>query len=319
MRRSARIVARVVAAVAVILAVCVVAGIFMARSAWFRDKVRERIISEIEKSTGGRAEIGKFRFDWARLTATAAPLILHGREASADPPLVNIASVTVGLRIVSMLERKVDLAYVRLDQPRVRVVFYADGSNNLPSPQIRPDWAGGLLNLAVRRYEIADGEVEYDNRRIPLNVRGENLRATAAYQARPAQYRVDLASRRVHLTGNGFAPVEVDTSAALTLERSRIEVSRLVLASRQSRVELSGSIENLKSPRGNFSARASIAVRDAVDLFHAPLARVGSANFNGKISAAFLPAFNYSIDGHATAQGIGFSQARLKVEGARGS
>ena len=316
MKKFARILLRVAAALVALLAVCAVAGIFVVRSGWFQEKVRERIVAEIEKATGGRAEIGNFRFDWPRLTATASPLVLHGREAAGDPPLVSIGSATVGLRIVSMLERKVDLASVRLEQPRVRIVFYSDGSNNLPSPQVRPNWAGDLLDLAVRRYEIDDGVVEYDNRKIPMDLRGENLRVTLNYEARPERYRVDLASRRLRIAAAGFSPVVLDTSAAFTLERSRIEVARLTLATPQSRAELSGALDDLRSPRGNFSIRAAIAIREAVDLFHLPAARTGTANFDGKVSIAFAPALDFTVSGRASAQGVGFTRGRLKVEGA---
>src|SRR5260370_5701782 len=51
---------------------------------WFKDKVRQRIVAELEKSTGGRVEIGSFK--WHNLTAEAAPLIVHGNEPAGPPP-----------------------------------------------------------------------------------------------------------------------------------------------------------------------------------------------------------------------------------------
>ena len=51
-----------------VLAILVVATAFTAllvvRSGWFRERVRERIVREIETATGGRAELGDFSFDW---------------------------------------------------------------------------------------------------------------------------------------------------------------------------------------------------------------------------------------------------------------
>ncbi|MEK7752659.1 MAG: hypothetical protein AAB654_12135, partial [Acidobacteriota bacterium] len=53
----------------VLLLAAAAAGLLTLRSEWFRDKVRQRIIAEAERSTGGRVEIGSFDFDWRRLRA----------------------------------------------------------------------------------------------------------------------------------------------------------------------------------------------------------------------------------------------------------
>src|SRR5207302_7985373 len=119
---------------------------------------------------------GSFAFDWTHLSATAGPIVLHGRESASEAPLVSIRSVTLGLRVISMLECKVDLSSLRLIQPVVHIAFYPDGSTNIP-PHRETDWAQEIFNIAVRRYEVDDGLVVYDDRKIPLSIRGENLRA----------------------------------------------------------------------------------------------------------------------------------------------
>src|SRR5260370_37752710 len=70
---------------------------------WFKDKVRQRIVAELEKSTGGRVEIGSFK--WHNPTAEAAPLILHGNEpAGASPPLRG-AQKEIGLKVLSVVQQ----------------------------------------------------------------------------------------------------------------------------------------------------------------------------------------------------------------------
>ncbi len=107
--------------------------------------------------------------------------------------------MTVGLRVISMVERKFDLAYLRLDQPVARIVFYPDGGTNLLIHE--GNWAQELLNVAVRRYEVNDGLIDYDDRKIPLNLRGENLRAVMTYDAQGPAVSRGLGSRRVRDDG----------------------------------------------------------------------------------------------------------------------
>ena len=64
------------------------AAVIILPSPWFRDKVRDRLVSEIERSTGGRADIGVFNFDWNSLTAEVTPLVVHGSEPANEAPLL---------------------------------------------------------------------------------------------------------------------------------------------------------------------------------------------------------------------------------------
>ncbi len=51
------------------------------QTAWFRNTVRERIVSVVERATGGRVEIGSFSYNWRNLTAEVSPFVLRGTEA----------------------------------------------------------------------------------------------------------------------------------------------------------------------------------------------------------------------------------------------
>ncbi|RPI12491.1 MAG: hypothetical protein EHM65_05905, partial [Acidobacteriales bacterium] len=64
-----------------------VCGIVVLRSDWFREQVRQRIVSEVESATGGQVEIGEFRFDWAQLRAEVRSFVLHGTEKEGEAPL----------------------------------------------------------------------------------------------------------------------------------------------------------------------------------------------------------------------------------------
>jgi translocation and assembly module TamB len=318
-RRFGRILLRITAALIVLAAICALTAYLVFRSGWFYEQVHDRMVMEIEKATGGRVEIGNFAFNWKRLEATVGPVILHGKESPSEPPFVQVASITAGLRIISMMERKVDLASLRVEQPRVRIVFYPDGSNNIPDPEVHhPEttWAEDLVHLAVGRYEVSNGLFEYDDREIPLNLRGEDLRVHMTYETGASRYRGDLQSNRIRLVADGAGPVEVNASAAFTLDKSTIQVSRLTLATKESHAELSGSLTNLRWPRGSFTVKASTSVREAVKQFSIPIDPTGSASFDGKVNVSFERPFAFSMTGRASARGLGYHQDRLKIENA---
>jgi len=152
--RARHLTGQILVAAAILLLICAVDGLLIVRSGWFRELVRQRIVTEVEAATGGHVEVGNFSFKWETLTAKISPLVLHGTEPQSETPLLRVESVSVGLRVISMLERKVDLDSVSVDQPRVRIVIYPDGSNNLPAPagpRSGRSWAEDFVNLKVHR------------------------------------------------------------------------------------------------------------------------------------------------------------------------
>jgi len=161
-RKFGRVLLRLFAALLLLAAIGVLTAVLVFRSGWFYELVHQRAVTEIEKATGGRVELGNFAFDWKRLEITIGPFVLHGKESANEPPLVRIASITARLRILSMVERRVDLASLRIDHPDVRIAFYPDGSNNVPEPAVpNPStWAEDVVHLAVGRYEVLDGIFE---------------------------------------------------------------------------------------------------------------------------------------------------------------
>lgn len=318
MRKFGRVLLRVTAALVLLAAVCALTGVLVFRSGWFYERVHRRMVDEIEKATGGRVEIGNFAFDWTRLEVRVGPVVLHGKESAGEPPFVRVSSVTAGLRIISMMERKVDLKYLNVDRPLVRIVFYPDGSNNIPDPAVRhPEttWAEDLVHLSVGRYEVVNGLFEYDDRQIPLNLRGEDLRVRMS-AAGKERYRGELESNRVRLIAEGAGPIEVSASAAFTLDKSTIDVTRLKVATRESRADLTGSLTNLRWPRGAFTVRASASVREAVKLFSLPIEPAGWATFDGKLNVSFERPFRFSMNGRAAARGLGYRRDRLAIENA---
>jgi translocation and assembly module TamB len=322
MTRLNRTVKRMAVLLVIVVLTLAVGSMLVFQSGWFQERVRARILRELEDGTGGRVELGNFSFDWRTLEATVAPLILHGTESGAEPPLVRIEKATIGLRIISALERRVDLASVRLDRPAFYIAIYPDGSNNFPVPsggRTRTSWAEDFVNLAVRRYEVIGGVVEFDARTLPINLRGEDLRLAARYEIATKRYVGELASHRVHMALAVATPAELDLAATFALERDRLSFSRLRVATGQSRADLTGSLTDLRAPTGKFRVKALVAARDAAYTFSLPLQPTGSATAEGTLSVYLGATPNFTLDVNATARGLGYIRDRVNIRDATAS
>ena len=322
MTRASHLTRQCLAAATILLVICAVAALLVVRSGWFRELVRQRIVTEIEAATGGRVEVGNFSFKWETLTAKISPFVLHGMEPASEAPLLRVESVSIGLRVISMLERKVDLASVTVDQPRLRIVIYPDGSNNLPTPpghSSGKSWAENLVDLAVRRYAVTGGMADIDVRQVPLAFSGEDLRVQMTRDAAAARYRGNITSRRLRVASDIMSPAEASLAAAFTLDASRLTLSPVRIDVGSSRIDMTGSLTNLRAPQGAFKATAAIAVRDAVSLFSLPIGAAGSANFDGDVVFSFAGGFDYTLAGKINGRGLGYTRDRLRIQNATAS
>src|SRR5207253_5322682 len=113
-----------------------IVGIQTVRSAWFADYVRRRVISVAEESTGGRAELASFSFDWTHLRARVTGFVLHGKEPAGEAPLLRVETIQLRLKLVSAWKREIDLAYLGVERPTANIIVFADGTTNVPQPRI---------------------------------------------------------------------------------------------------------------------------------------------------------------------------------------
>jgi translocation and assembly module TamB len=121
------------------IALAVVLGFWVyvtLESEWFFDQVRTRIIATVEKATGGRVEIGGFRFDRSHFTAEVRGLILHGTEPADKPPLFRAASAKIGFKLLSLFRPSVDVLSLEVAEPKVYLVIGPDGRTNVPEPKV---------------------------------------------------------------------------------------------------------------------------------------------------------------------------------------
>ena len=95
MTRFRRIVLWTLAVLASLLILATIAGILVVRSDRFHQYVRQRIIQEAERATGGRVELSGYSLNWHNLTAQVQGVVLHGKESAAEPPLLKLDSATL--------------------------------------------------------------------------------------------------------------------------------------------------------------------------------------------------------------------------------
>ncbi len=269
MSRSLRISLISVVSLAAVALLVVIGGISILRSDWFFQQVRQKVIGELEKSTGGKVELREFHFDWNTLVVEAGGLVIHGTELPPEAPLLRAGKITIGLKLISLMNRRVDVASVDLVAPRMNLILAADGSTNIPQPkkpQPHKSIDQRILDIAIGRFGVHDGiiQVKAAGRpptKLPWNVAGEKLRATLNYAA--STYRGTVSLQPLLARYGNFGPVDATLELVILFERNHLQVSSGKFRTAASQIEFSGDVRNLTAPQISGKYTAQVAAEEA--------------------------------------------------------
>ncbi len=320
MKRAIQIALYTVAGLAACAAVCVVAALILIQTSWFREKVRQRVVREIESATGGRVELGSFDFDWRTMTVSVRNLVIHGTEKPDEAPFVRAGLIRARLKVVSALEKRVDLESVFVQRPQVNVIVYADGHTNVPHPKPAgerdPTAIETVLDLAIKRFNLVDGVVEAGLHRLPLNIRGENLRAAVVYRKAPACYEGDITFRDLDVKAGARPALAIEVDAHWALLGDRVEIHRARFGLGESWLYVTGVADHFPAPQIHLNYTARVNVKDVTPgLDLGPLAHRGTVSLGGHVSIADTG--RYAVSGKLRAGGLVVEEGGIRIEDVR--
>src|SRR5579862_757548 len=253
MSRPIRIVRNVAIGLAVALVLAVVGGIAIVQTQWFRDLVRQKIISATEEGTGGKVEIGSFAFDWRSLRATVTEFMIRGNEPAGTAPFVHVKRVELHLRLFTGLRRIFELAYLGVDRPEVNILVFADGTTNMPTPKHKSSSnetpLETVVDLAVNDFELTNGLVAFNSQQQALNVRANDLRAQLRYNLLDQGYRGQISLKPLYVVSGRNTPVNVTVTLPIALQRDGIDLHDARIATAQSEILISASMKDFRTPR----------------------------------------------------------------------
>jgi len=300
----------------IVLAI-VIAGLITVQSDWFKNQIREKIVAVTENATGGRVEIGKFNYDWRGLTAEVGPFIVHGREPSSSPPFFRADKVRIGLKIISALEKQVDIASLAVEKPQIYITVANDGSTNVPTPKIprsKQNFAGQLLDLKVRHFALRNGFAEYNSQRVPLDVQGNALEATLVYDQTGPRYTGTISSHELRVSAPQIKhPLAFDLYTKLALERNSLQVLETSLSSEGASIELKGAVNDLSAPKAELEISLALPVKELNQAFGLPLEPAGGFSFVGSGSVEINPV-QYKVEGRLTGRGLAYTYKDTRMK-----
>ncbi len=229
-------------AAAVILLMLAWLGISYLRSPAFKEKIMAALVQRIEQATGLQVKLGRFSLNVFRGRFAVDALELRSLKESGSRLELDVGEITGSLRLTSLWRPKIDLTELNLIRPRMRI---------LPAPGGGPTRLGAImrksLDVAAGKATIQDGWVEWNNRRIPLNLVMDALNCSIAYQPDPQSYAVQISYRNSPLQW-GERRFVYDLDASVNLLATGLEINSFALREGRSRFAGGGALNDWDAP-----------------------------------------------------------------------
>jgi translocation and assembly module TamB len=253
------------------VALAVVAGlaIAIAIASGLADRwARRTIVEELEKTTGARVELGNFHFTWRLLNARFDGLTLHGREPAGSPPLFHADVLKFDIHIESFWGRKISLGNVEMSHFSTHVQVEKDGSTNFPGPRI-PSTTGapdvkGLFDLKIAQLRLEDGEILWNDTRIPLQAKGGNFEFAMNYTSEGGRsvYLGQVSSRTLEIAALHNLPFTSNFSARFTVRPDSFSVTQLQWKTAGSEIDAQANLASFAQPAWTFRYRGQLRLED---------------------------------------------------------
>ena len=236
------------------------------------------------------------RFSSLSVTALPLPTVhLRGLQVAEDPafgstPFMTVAEGRMRIRLWSLFQGRVDLANLRLDQPRIHVVEDAAGRLNIstlggsagPAPAAPPRVGKGrpaappAAAVPLTRIRILNGAVDYDKPgggftvdriNVTLTQSGSALRAAGNAQG-PSGLKLTIADATVTLA-SGRPVGDAQTRATIDVETHDVRAAAAALGlgsgvsgALKGRLEVAGTMNRITASGTLSVDRLTLSRRD---------------------------------------------------------
>ena len=315
MSRRVRILRNIGIGLAGLIVLLILAVVIVVHTGWFRNFVRQEIITQTQDATGGRVEVGSFDLDLSHLRAVVTNFVIHGKEPASAAPFVRVARLEVDIRLFA--GKLFSISYLGIQKPEANIIQFPDGTTNVPTPKVQKESNNSTLktvvDLAVGHFDLSNGLFSFEAQKQPLNIRGTNLIAQLYYNITQKGYEGRISLNPLYVTQGRDTPVNFRITAPVTLVEDRIDVHNATIATAVSSISIDASVENMKSPRLSAKVNGHLAMIDVQNLTGAPLA-INARNVPGEID---LSANALVANDTITVSGlrVGLGQSNIEASG----
>jgi translocation and assembly module TamB len=273
----------------------------------FQSLVRRRLVAELERISGGRAEIGSIHTSPFRLQANVHSITIHGREAPGEEPLAHADRITARLKLSSLFGSGLAFYQMTLEQPSIHVAFYPDGSTNIPgstASSLTPEKTiEQLFALSIDHFELRNGQILWDEQKVPLDFSARDISLRMDYSFLHRRYDGRLQVGLVQTKLPECRPFTWMSAMEFSLSSNSAVIPSLKWNSGHSHFSASGQITDIRRPHFQGQYEGQLDLSDVASIARRPELRAGVLEAKGRGESSLE---QFSTEGLLTLRDFGW-------------
>ena len=192
--------------------VALLAALWYSTTDSFQAFVRKRVVAEVERITGGRAEVGTFHVVPFHMQVEVRNITVHGKEGPKDVPLAHADSLVAHLKVISFLRTEFGFSSVTVEHPVVHILIAPDGTTNVRAFKVtrKPSESTlieQLFALSIDHLTVRNGEMLWADKKIPLNFAAHDTALQMDYSFLHSRYESHLMVGKVDSVVEDLRPL----------------------------------------------------------------------------------------------------------------
>jgi translocation and assembly module TamB len=294
----------------------IVAALWYITTDSFQAYVRRRLVAEIERITGGRAEVGSFHIVPFHMQLEVRDITVHGSEDPSDVPLVHADHLYAHVKVVSFLRTEFGFHSLSLEHPVVHITIAPDGTTNVPASKVLLRTAQGnpiekLFALSINSLSVQNGELLWADRKIPLDFSVHDAGMRMDYSYLRGRYETHLRIGKFDTGLEDFRPFASSASVDLSLGTTFADIQSLTWNSGRSHLQGSGRISDFRNPQLDGKYDARVDLEEAAAIFRRHDLREGVAEFRG---SGHWSLDEFSTAGYLALHDLGWQDDRVVLK-----
>ena len=321
MAKPSKVIGWTVVTIGALLLLVIIAALVLLKAPAFHNYLLSKIEQIAGESTGARVELQNFDLHLGTLTADIYGLTVHGTEPEGAKPLLQVQHAKVGLKIISVLRRKVNLSELIIERPVVNLQIDKQGNSNLPHPPPSNKKSNtNVFDLAVGHVLLTNGEIYARDQAIPVDANLRNLRTEISFNQLEKKYSGNISYDDGLIHYAHIQPLPHSLRASFDATSSELNLKPLVLRLGGSRIQVEARVRDYDTqPVANGRYNISLHTQDFAQLSTAGSAS-GDVVLTGELAYKSVPGEsmlqNATLSGDIDSNGLVVSspQALVKID-----
>jgi translocation and assembly module TamB len=252
------------AVAALLIAVLVGSLAWYASTPAFTAHVHQVVVDVLERATGGRVEMGSFRWSVRHFTIDVDDLTIHGKEDPGEIPYFHVRHLILDASLLTFLTPRIRLTSLLAVSPTFHLIVSPDGTTNQPQPRVTSSepLPRTLLNMAIEQTRIEDGLVLVNDRKVPFELAAGPMHLLMRYMSEQEVYLATLDTRNITFRLKNSSETHCRLQVKLQLAQDSVRIDSLNLQTGQSRLMATGEVRNFSAPSWKTNVWGSVDARE---------------------------------------------------------